>query len=67
MGVGEERNGKEKLVIKAEQGMTVNKKEEKLGEEGSRAADKKSRECRWRGRDLSGWRLSYPLRLQASQ
>jgi hypothetical protein len=32
MGVGKERNGKEKLMTEAEQGMTV-KKEEKLGEE----------------------------------
>jgi hypothetical protein len=33
MGMGEERNGKEKLMTAAGQGMTV--KEEKLGEEAT--------------------------------
>jgi len=33
MGMGEERNGKEKLMTEAGQGMTV--KEEKLGEEAT--------------------------------
>jgi hypothetical protein len=39
MGVGEERNGKEKLMTEAEQGMTI-KKRRSLVKKRGRVADK---------------------------
>jgi hypothetical protein len=47
MGVGEERNGKEKLMTEAEQGMTV--EEKKLGEEAMFCCIKERSCCRGEG------------------
>jgi hypothetical protein len=59
MGVGEERNGKDKLMTEVEQGMTV--EEKKLGEEARFCCIKGESGCKFKRRSCCRGEGSFVL------